>query len=177
MTELFKTREKELTDAVNHLAGRGRLDLLEVCTHPDSGLANEVEKRGGTTLRIGHWNGCDMSTKGDLAKAKAIAKSLRPQHATFLRPALPFRRSRHSTQRRQSVLQTWRPIAKKGKRIIRNCTELMAYLIQNGCEVDFEHPRGAPPWQIRCLDRWRRQLHNAKPYGARSSSKSQTPTC
>ena len=103
-----------------------QVDLLEVCCPSNSGLASMMEKRGGSSARIGLHN-YDLGAKDGLRGALDMADQLHPQFMWISTPCGPFSpiqtlfNERSEEQRRRSMQRQ-----KKGRKLIKAGVE-MAY--------------------------------------------------
>ena len=92
-TALLVGQSEEIeTPAWAALLAEQRIQLMEVCCSPKSILSEVVDNKlgAGSAVRLGSWNGYDLTTKDGLAKARAERKHLRPKDRWVSTPCGPW---------------------------------------------------------------------------------------
>ena len=126
-----------------------QVDLLEVCCPKDSGLANMMEKRGGTAARIGLHNH-DLGTRNGLQGALDMAEQLQPLFMWVSCVSLPcgpfspiqtlFKEMTEDQLRRSQLRQ------KKARKLIKGGIEMVRRQIERGGDIAWEWPDNNKGW-------------------------------
>jgi len=160
VNDLRNQVRKDIAGDVCYLSRQGRLDLLEVCTPPDSGLGAEVEKLGGNVYRAGIHTGHDLSTNGGLRRLMLVAKARKPRRMVASPPCGPFCPLQRLNQRNAQQITNLAEKRRKGRRVWQNIKRLFEFLATEvpDCECEFEQPRDSDSWRETAARDLRQQL-------------------
>lgn len=131
----------------DYLLGR-QYDLIEVCAPWDSNLGKEVERQGGSCLRMGVHNGFDLSTKAGFQKAAKVIRETRPRLIHLSPACFPWTRLQNLNQRtdeQREALQAKRVLSRKILKNLRRLAEIQIYEL--GGHVGGEQPWSALTWE------------------------------
>ena len=125
-----------------------RVDLVEICTPLDSRLSNEVERKGGTAIRLGCHNGYDLSTRaGFLASAKVLREN-KPRNAHLSPPCFPWSQFQNLNQRTPEQREELHAKRVVGRRIFKHLEKLaQIQLYEVGGDLSGEQPWTASSWK------------------------------
>ena len=75
-------------DIIKELAGQDtdRLDLAEICCHPESELSKTCEALGGKAMRLSIGTGFDLLTNGGTQSARSELMTRSPRYNWFSTP-------------------------------------------------------------------------------------------
>ena len=79
-------------DSINELTGQGtdRLDLAEICCHPESELSKTCEALGGKAMRLSIGTGFDLLTHDGTQSALNELVTRSPRYSWFATPCTPW---------------------------------------------------------------------------------------
>ena len=123
-----------------------RVDLVEVCCGPNSLLSQVVEQFGGTSERIGLFNGFDMSTSKGLEKARRLVAQRRPRWLWFALPCGPTSPIQHLNELTPEGLARSLKRKQKSRKTCRNCVKLAEEHVLEGGDIGWEWPRNNEAW-------------------------------
>ena len=137
----------EVMQAMHVMKGH-QLDLLEVCSPWDSPLGVEVEKLGGSVMRLGVHNGYDLSTKEGFRRAAKVLRELRPRHVHFSPPCFPWSIMQNLNQRTSEQIKALGEKQRVGRRVLENLLKLgeIQFLELRG-DFSGEQPLSASSWK------------------------------
>ena len=154
------------------------VDIAEACCTADSRLSQMVEERGGKSLRISFWNGCDLSTRKGAETALERLLAARPRLTVWSPPCGPDSPAQHAnmqTSEQRRVLQVKRH---RAHRIQRNCKWIIARMCEQApeCEHLVEQPGRCKSWKGEfeaIKDLWHVAKTNGCCWGLRHSTSHQ----
>ena len=89
-------------DNINELTDQDRLDLAEICCHPESELSKTCETLGGKAMRLSIGTGYDLLTNEGTLRALSELVARSPKYSWF-RPRVPHSVPGSATTRRMPV--------------------------------------------------------------------------
>ena len=135
-----------------------RVDLVEVCCGPNSLLSQVVEQFGGTSERIGLFNGFDMSTSKGLEKARRLVAQRRPRWLWFALPCGPTSPIQHLNELTPEGLARSLKRKQKSRKTCRNCVKLAEEHVLEGGDIGWEWPRNNEAWYFPEVKRFMKFL-------------------
>lgn len=139
--------EETFTAAVHRVSRREsprRVDLIEVCTPPDSLLVTVLDKHGGRGERWGLHN-YGLSTKRGFNKANTDLRIKRPRRLWLSPPCTMFSASQNANKDNDQIEFARR--LKKSQLIWRRCIGLALIQIKElGGDAHLEHPLRSQAW-------------------------------
>ena len=162
-----KSFEEDFVGSINRLKNSKRVHLLEVCTTPNSGLAEEVMLAGGGAERLSNWNGYDLTTKTGAHRVFHRWKATRARHLWFSPPCTVWTIMQNLNQRTEEQKDNLEARRRKARKILRNIRWIITMVLGEDptVEVHVEQPRRASSWSQRDFAFLLRTLHVAEPDG------------
>ena len=158
MKKLNNKIAKDTEPDFSKIVRKDRADLMEVCTRPDSELAAAVERRNGTAIRIGLFNGFDLATKTGLNRAIHMVRDHRPRRIVASPPCTAGTQIQNMNQKTEKQKEHLRQAKRRTKRIMENLEILFQIALKNpGTHIDFEQPVGNQNLKMESVARFREQ--------------------
>ena len=101
--------ERRAAFEAQQLLREGRLDLMDVCAPPESGLGRAVEKLGGSVMSFGKHNEYDLRTNTGYRRASETLALERPRRVVFPPPCTARSIIQNGASGRLSSASAWGP--------------------------------------------------------------------
>ena len=133
------------TPGVEALLAEGRIQLIEVCCSPQSGLSAAMIQKAGenSAFRMSAWNGYDLTTSKGAQKARNDRRRLRPKDMWISTPCGPWSRMQRINQRTAAQIKRLKDKRGVSLIIITNAVALAYDQAQDGGYIHWEWPRDA----------------------------------
>jgi hypothetical protein len=93
-------------------------------------------------MRIGHWNGFDLSTTTGARRLMMLWRQKKPRRTVMSPPCGPFSQIQNINQRSEDQIERLRLKKAKGRRILQNMATICQMVLNEpGCHLDFEQPQ------------------------------------
>ena len=120
----YKVLEHKCVQEVAAIARHGCIDLLEVCTRPDSNLGEAVLQKGVTVERLGTHNSIDLSRAASYRQVVMGIKTKKPKRVVFATPCDPFSSIQNLNKGTPEARQKFDMKQMKGTKILKHCIAL-----------------------------------------------------
>jgi hypothetical protein len=130
----------------NQVCDYGRVDFVEVCCTFESPMSAAANESGFSTMRLGLWNGFDLSRPRGVEKALQWVDYHKPRRAWGSPPCTPWSKAQNwniGTEEKRAALVEKR---RWGRKVIRGTLKVLLRDIQWGGNAYFEQPDGAASW-------------------------------
>ena len=137
-----------------------RADLIEICVGPESPLSAEMMAQGRQVLRVGLFNGFDMTTAKGCSRAVALVQRHRPKDLWFSPMCGAWSTALNGVLGNEASAEKVATARKVGRRTLLYCLRVMqaAKAVDANCHMHLEQPAGALSWSEPILQRIIRQM-------------------
>ena len=135
-------------------------ELVELCCESNSGLSETWERMGGTALRIGLFNQCDLLRKAGTQKAMDLVRQFKPEYMWASLPCGPTSPLQRINERTMEGWIKSQRRKKKSRKLIHNALKVMElHLCQDGVLLQ-EWPKFNEAWEFPEVQKFWNVLDN-----------------
>ena len=139
-------------DSINELTSQGtdRLDLAEICCHPESELSKTCETLGGKAMRLSIGTGYDLLTRDGTQSARNELVTRSPRYNWFSTPCTAWCSWQRINIAKATELARTKLKGRQhtSRRLYRNALYLASQLMALGGYIAWEWPRSCDAWRL-----------------------------